>query len=416
MKSIPTLVFVFCCVWVTEMLGQSFPPIISMAPDTARALALARYANALVAQQPDSARWYGQMAIEYAQRSNDPVAELEACYAVADASFNLHLFKEASEAYRRVHELLGNSLDSGSIRKHLVDLRMQYETAQKQAEISTLRQQKKANRNAMIAIGLATFLLSLLGFAIFRNYRRTRQFARISEVQKKALEQSNTIKDALFSVVSHELRSPLNSIKAFIQMRLQTGVGEEEKGDFERLDRQIGETITLLDNLLHWSAVQTRRLQPQFMPLHLKDLAEETAAMLHQDADRKNIRIELDIPPGLVAFGDVNMIRAVFRNLIHNAIKFSPSGADARISVRARNVGDKVEVSVHNSGSPIPRERQMELFGSGYSSPGTAGEKGAGIGLQLCKEFVEGNRGQISFSSTAENGTDFTFQLPAAKT
>lgn len=261
---------------------------------------------------------------------------------------------------------------------------------------------------------LSALLLSLLGVGIYRHYRRTQRDTLLIQAQKKELEQLNAFKDVLFSVISHELRHPLNSLKAFTELRLQNSVSPDEKADFERLDHQIGDTINLLDNLLQWSAVQTQRLLPQILVLSLKELADEVVATLQQEAARKMLKLEHRIPVGLRARGDANMIRAVLRNLLHNAIKFSPpaSGQGVLLAANADAVAGFVEITVFNQGAPIPVEQQAVLFTSGHTVRGTAGEKGAGIGLQLCKEFVETNGGRIGFSSDESNGTRFWFTLP----
>lgn len=354
------------------------------------------------------------LAVQYAELAQNPRLLAEGHYLAAEASLALKNYETAA-GYYKLAWLERITLDNEDIRKHTAELRTQYEIARKQAEINTLNIQQKENQFAFTVVGLAAFLMSLLALAIFRNYRSAKHFARISEQQNAELEQSNSIKDVLFSIVSHELRNPLNSIKAFLQLRLMSGLNAHERDDFERLDRQISDTITLLDNLLHWSAVQTQRIHPQIIRLQLGDLLAETIATLQQEIDRKNISIQVDIPPDLAVFGDANMIRSVLRNLVHNAIKFSPLHQHAKIDILARipDAGKQAVIEVHNEGAPIPPERQPNLFVSGFSTPGTAGEKGAGIGLQLCKEFVEKNGGTIGFASHADAGTTFEITLPA---
>ena len=354
------------------------------------------------------------LAIQYAEQTQNPRLLEEGHHLAAEANLALKNYKTAADYFHlawQEHNLLENE----DVRRHITELRTQYEVARKQSEINALNIQKKEDEFAFFAAGLAAFLMLLLALAIFRHYRSAKRFARVSEAQKAELEQSNNIKDALFSIVSHELRNPLNSIKAFIELRLMSDLGASEKHDFERLDRQISDTLTLLDNLLDWSAVQTQRIHPRIMQVPLGELLEETLAVLHQEMDRKGVSVRVDVPAALTILGDAHMVRAVLRNLLHNAIKFSPLRRNAIIVIaaRANDAGKLISIDVHNEGEPIPSDLQSALFVSGYSTPGTAGERGAGIGLQLCKEFVEKNGGSISFVSRADTGTTFTFTLPA---
>jgi signal transduction histidine kinase len=166
-----------------------------------------------------------------------------------------------------------------------------------------------------------------------------------------------------------------------------------------------------MDNLLHWakSQMQAHTLHPQ--KIILKDLVDEVLHVLYLQAEAKKIQIENNAVNGTSAWADRDMINLVLRNLISNAIKFSPSGA--RISIGAKELSASAEVYVKDAGKGISTEEMKKIEAQEfYTTNGTVQEQGTGLGLMLCKEFLVKNKGQLRIESEPGKGSTFTFVLP----
>ncbi|MBC8083895.1 MAG: HAMP domain-containing histidine kinase [Hymenobacter sp.] len=260
--------------------------------------------------------------------------------------------------------------------------------------------------------------------ALYRGRRRQTRLNRLLQRknraigrQKEELGRLNRTKDTLFSIISHDLRSPLSSLYSlFSLLNMGTLPPERLAAHSERLTRTLDVTLRLLDNLLNWSAAQMQGDQVRPEKVRLQTVTEEALALLLGDAERKSILLLSEIPPLSAVRADPNMVRLILRNLLGNAIKFTPQ--DGRVVIAARCLeGQGVwEVSVTDSGVGIATPDMPKIFGETghHTTLGTALEKGTGLGLRLCKEFVERNGGRISCESEPGAGTTFRFTLPLA--
>lgn len=221
----------------------------------------------------------------------------------------------------------------------------------------------------------------------------------------------------LFSVIAHDLSGPMGMMNTM----LNTANHDEEFQGFHKeafykeVENLSSSTYHLLQNLLFWSRNELEDLKPHINPFDLNKIILDTIDFLKQIGLSKNITIDYKSSPELTCLGDERMIETVIRNLISNAIKFSFTGA--RILVSAENTGEYIVIKVSDQGIGISPEIQKSLFKytENASKSGTKGERGTGLGLLLCKEFVEGNNGSIKINSTENVGTDVLVTLPAAK-
>jgi two-component system, sensor histidine kinase LadS len=191
--------------------------------------------------------------------------------------------------------------------------------------------------------------------------------------------------------------------------------GDVSKDEFENLAKALEvrfvQTTEFIENLLQWATLQLKGETYEPSYLDLAKIAEETVTLLEADYRRKNITIKNNLHHSLQAFADLNMIRSVLRNLLTNAIKFT--GTDGTITVNAMRTDQQVILSVTDTGVGISISHQHRMFTLGsVTTPGTKEEKGTGLGLLLCKEFVEKNGGRIWFESEVGKGTTFYFSLP----
>jgi signal transduction histidine kinase len=231
------------------------------------------------------------------------------------------------------------------------------------------------------------------------------------------LSEMNLSKDKLFSVIGHDLRAPLLSLTGFLKLLSQHSDNlnkEELKNFLLDLDRSLKNLFNLLENLLEWSLSQsgTMDFKPEIFDITLS--LKENGELLKDQASNKNISIKNECYSSMMVKAHLNSIHTVIRNLISNAIKFTPEGGT--IILRAESVGVYVRVSICDTGSGISEEVMQRLFKIGikHSTLGTAQEKGSGLGLVLCKDFVEKNGGTIEVESREGQGSAFHFTVPTS--
>jgi signal transduction histidine kinase len=230
--------------------------------------------------------------------------------------------------------------------------------------------------------------------------------------QNLELEEVNHVKDKLLSLVSHDIRSPLGSLHLALNLVKSGSLSAE---DFQKvsegLEARLTQTTEFIDNLLQWAKLQMRgeTFDPDRTDLAL--VAEESVRLLQPEADQKSIVLKNRLQGILEAYADMNMIRSVFRNLLTNAIKFTTPGGT--VSISGYRIDHKIIISVADSGIGIPEKNRDKLFTiASVTTQGTRQEKGTGLGLLLCKEFVEKNAGTIWFETEEGKGTTFYFSLP----
>lgn len=229
------------------------------------------------------------------------------------------------------------------------------------------------------------------------------------------LEKLNSEKDKFFSIIAHDLKSPFNSIVGFSEL-LEGQIKEKDLKGIRKYSEIIRKSsnraMDLLMNLMEWAQSQTGRMEfnPQY--LEMVDLIKEVEALFADIARQKSVTISRTLPQHAPVYADKAMISTIMRNLISNAVKFSKPGGKIKISVEENE--NRLTVKVTDMGVGISKERQEKLFrmDENNSTPGTMNEKGTGLGLILCKEFVEKHGGQIWVESELGKGSAFCFILP----
>jgi len=235
------------------------------------------------------------------------------------------------------------------------------------------------------------------------------------KINNTELQKLNAQKDKFFSIIAHDLRSPFNSIMGFSQLLVDQINEKDYEGieQYARIIRQSSEhAMNLLTNLLEWSFSQTGRIEFKPEYFELINFLEKTIPVFDDVARQKSITITRSLPHNIPVYADKHMISTVLRNLISNAIKFTRQGGEVIVS--AQRAKSEVIVSVKDNGVGIPKDQVDKLFriDEGESTPGTNNEQGTGLGLILCKEFVEKHGGKIWVESTENAGSAFTFTLP----
>lgn len=233
----------------------------------------------------------------------------------------------------------------------------------------------------------------------------------------RELEESNATKDRFFSIIAHDLKNPVNNILGFSEILSSSfeNFSDKQKVSFSKfIFEASSEVYKLLENLLEWARSQTQSIEVKPEPFVLKALAVEAITLIKHAAREKNIEIDLATCEDVEVLADRNMIATVLRNLISNAIKFTPSGGKVTVKCIAKH--DMALVEVQDTGVGIPDDILEKLFKieEKISTKGTERETGTGLGLILSKEFVEKNNGEVCVESQEGQGSRFFFTLPIA--
>lgn len=231
------------------------------------------------------------------------------------------------------------------------------------------------------------------------------------ELKNIQLELVNGEKNKLFSIVAHDLRSPVASIQSYLELLSTFSLNEEEKKEIEhRLLSLTKNTSNMMANLLSWSKSQLEGVKVDLQSLDLLNTLREMLKVETTIASEKDISLTYHIQENVYVMADPDMLLLVIRNLISNAIKFTPAGGNIQIMALKK---EECKITITDSGTGINEEDQKDVFSlKAKSTFGTHNEKGVGLGLLLCKEFIELQQGSISFVSARGKGTIFTVSIP----
>lgn len=243
---------------------------------------------------------------------------------------------------------------------------------------------------------------------------------RIIIQQKEELQNSIYSRDKMYSVIAHDLRSPMGSIKMMLNMAVLTitedAIGSEMYEMLSLANKTTEDTFSLLDNLLKWTKSQTGRLNVVTQQTDLVDLAEAVLEITTKIAELKHVYIKLVAPKNCDVYADRDMIKSVLRNLLSNAIKFSKKGDTiiVRITDNVAEEDGKAMISVEDQGIGMSEEAQQKLLKieTHFSTFGTGNEEGSGLGLLLCVDFAQKIGGRLWFTSQLGVGTTFNFTVP----
>ncbi len=227
----------------------------------------------------------------------------------------------------------------------------------------------------------------------------------------KNLEELNHVKDRLFSIVSHDLKDSISSIKAFLDLLKEDSISEDEFNDLiPELSENADNASSLLLNLLNWSKSQMQNLEPKPETFNIQEVFQDKMQLVEKKIQKKRI-VLLDESIKDYVFADRSMVEIVIQNLLTNAVKFSRIGDVITMSNRERN--GHVLICIEDTGVGISKENQEKIFGSaGYTTRGTSDEKGTGLGLSIVKQLVELNKGKIWVESEVGLGSKFYVELP----
>lgn len=236
------------------------------------------------------------------------------------------------------------------------------------------------------------------------------------EEQAKNLRQSNDLKDRMFSIIGHDLRSPLSAAKLKMDFIMRGIINPKDDKFLDEtvfdLLKTMDEALNLLQNLLGWAKSESDQIQMIPEKLDLSDLVEQTFRLLKLGSDHKQIEMRNNVPADVSVFADNNMIKTVLRNILSNAIKFTP--VEGIIQINAKPGKNKVTIEIEDNGNGISKEDIKKILNPNehFSKLGTEKEPGTGLGLVLCQNFVQKNGGVLKIKSELGTGSTFYFDLP----
>jgi signal transduction histidine kinase len=361
----------------------------------------------------EKAVYYTDKCSEFSEKHNLPF-------------FNYFLFDIIAEAladrgdYKRAYYYKALSLDyktstfDESKRKSILELEAKYQTEKKEQELAGKQQEQIYQ--LIISIVTIAFIIGIAVLFYSRHRVLKAKNDYISE-QNESLRELNATKDKFFSIIAHDIKNPISSFKN----ALNAMVGDyeemeknERKEFLELMNDSAGNLYELLENLLTWARSQRGNLSFNPSRIEMRSIVEQSVFQLAVQASDKNISLENAVPNGIFAKADANMLNTVVRNLISNSIKFTESGGFVRIKARVRD--NHVEMEIEDSGIGMDEKVQKKLFkiDESHTSLGTNNEKGTGLGLIICREFIEKHNGKIWVQSQKGVGSHFYFTLPMA--
>lgn len=356
---------------------------------------------------------------------------------LSDVYFHLGRFKEAFDSYKRY--IKGrDQINTAENKLKSAELLAKYQVSEKEKENERLRHNDQLKNAqifnqylAIIPVAVALLGLLILSTIFRRRYKLNRKLniqlslknKEIENHQRKVehlnadLQGANAAKDRFFSIIAHDLKNPFNSLMGLIELLMEdySAYNDNERQEFLVQMKSSSDRIyALLQNLLLWGSNQIGKTEVMKEKIDLSKIAIETISLIQSIADKKSITITRNIPRGTSAYADKNMISTVILNLITNAIKFTSQNGTVEIHTFTRD--HEVEVMIADSGVGISAKNLERLFrlDKKIQSDGTEKEKGTGLGLILCKEFVEKNNGRIWAESIEGSGSWFYFTLPIA--
>lgn len=326
-------------------------------------------------------------------------------------------------AYSRQLNQLKDSLNNEEKIKQVANMEALYENDKKEKELALVRAQKLAADAQLgkeeikatlliVGLGLVTLVLVIGGFA----YRALKENRKILEAKNEELRKLNQTKDRFFAIVGHDLRGPITSfsgINDLLNWHISKNDLEKVKAFGSKITQSAKQLDTLLNNLLSWAMSQTNAVPYRPEPIQLRQLTQECHGFFQHSLELKQIEFTDRTIDDLFVFADKNALAAVLRNLLSNAIKFTPTHGS--ITLDAHLAGNFVWMHVSDSGVGLPQEKLGTLFEltENKTTSGTSGEKGTGLGLLLCAEYVALNKGVIKVDSEVGKGTVFSFSIPS---
>ena len=350
-------------------------------------------------------------SFEIAQKVNSPPFRITVSEKLHEAYKKEGNFEQALKYYELAKQV-SDSLTEVQQDEQLALAETELGLRQQQ-KINQLLQERQQQQEARITaqnwlIGMSALVIIVILISIVVLYRSNRERQRVN----RELEELNKVKNKMMAIIAHDLRSPMTSMQGIFYLLRDEDLQMEEIRDIaSNLEVTVQQNINMMDNLLSWANSQMKGLEIDIESVSAFDIVEEVLENCSFQAKHKSLTLVNEVDQDLTVKADENLLKLIIRNLVNNAIKFSHEGDAVRVS--AEENSQKVVFKVEDSGIGIPKDEQDDIFSlQGQSRSGTNDENGSGLGLQLCKEFVEKQNGTIDVESSEGKGSTFFVRLP----
>ena len=370
------------------------------------------------------------IAQEYALKAYDLSRKLkfkEGIQKCAKTLYKINKYKkdfETALAYHELFQVISDTLSTRENQKGLTMLKTKIEhDRQKEALIENNRKALAEQKSYVYSALFILLIFIVITLLIRRNEKIQKNLNIELNTKKQDLEKTeinlreiNTTKDKLFSIIGHDLRGPIGAFQGLLDMFKKGEIGKDEFLDFvPKLKSDIDHISFTLNNLLSWGQSQMNGSSTKPTNTHLCKLVKDNVNLLSETATHKSITLINQIPDNILSWIDANQIDIVIRNLISNALKFTPENGSITVGLMEKSKHIEVYVKDTGIGMDIDTQKQIFAKNSSLTTYGTNNEKGTGLGLSLCKEMVEKNDGKIWVTSRLGKGSCFYFTIPKAK-
>lgn len=286
------------------------------------------------------------------------------------------------------------------------EFEIRYKSRESEAELLLYKQKLKIVHQQQIFLSVILILLMILVVTLIINRKRSR-------LRNKTLKELNETKDKLFSIISHDLKSPAIAQKVAIDAMIKHAdkYDAETLGLLSAFSNAAESQLSLLQNLLNWANLQTGKMTYNPLPFNLSETIHKNLELYAISAKNKGIQFITDLPEKCMVHADRQMINTVFRNLFDNAVKFSKPDDIIRVVVSRDDSFTRVSIIDQGIGMPQEKINELQMDGKTTSDEGTYGEKGSGLGLIICNELLERNNSRLEIQSNPDKGTIFSFNL-----
>ncbi len=377
--------------------------------------------NNIAATQAQAGNYSAALAaflksLAYAKQAGSPSIEMENYRNMADMFGSMKNFEQEANYLKKYYQVK-DSIFTIDSKNQLTQLEADYQVEKKNIEIVQQEAEvakQKGQRNILITITLAAILMLAAGGYLYTETRKNNRALQLKNIQineqKNELQTLNQVKDRLFSIISHDLRNPLVTLRSYLALADNDALAPEKKLQFKMQTLQaVINTGDMLDNLLAWANVQIKNTPSRIVPINLADCVWDTVQHVEAQALQKQVVVQqqLEAP---TALGDYDIVAIALRNLVTNAIKFSDAGKN--IFLLSTKENDRVHLTVKDEGVGLSQHQIAGILTKGNTSTaGTQGEKGSGLGLFLVIELLEKINATLTIESEPGKGSSFTIVM-----
>ncbi len=375
--------------------------------------------------------------------------EMKDAYFTLAQIYSINKMNDKAYLFLKQYSDLKDTIFSDENNKKISEMQVRLETEKQEKNIEILKQEQVNSKYILYLLILVSIVILVIAISIYSRFKLKNEVnhelqntnnqledtnsklkdsrhellvlnSELAEINNKLTESEidlkklNATKDKFFSIIAHDLKNPIHALmfSTEVLLSIKADLDERVRKQIYGMHNTSKQLYNLLNNLLIWARSQSKNIEYSPMIQDLYELIVENIELNKPLAEKKNIELTSDTKPMTTAYCDLNAIKTVIRNLITNAIKFTPVGGT--ISVYTIDLGDEVQVVIQDTGVGIKPEDLEKLFqiDTYHSTKGTDQESGTGLGLTLCREFVELNKGKIWVESTLGVGSKFVFSLP----